>query len=72
MKTVVKKKSKYNTTDGHAYLTKRTVVAKAKTAGKKASVAAMLTMGFVVTIEKGWVVKKYADGRIERINLINS
>lgn len=71
MKTAAKKKSKYNTTDGHAYLTKRTVVAKAKTAGKKAA-AAMHTMGFVVTIEKGWVIKKYADGRTERINLINS
>ncbi len=72
MKGVVKKKSKYNTIDGHAYLTKRTIVAKAKTAGKKASAAAMLTMGFVITVEKGWVIKKYADGHIERINLINS
>jgi len=70
MKTAVKKKSKYNTKDGLAYLTKRTVVAKAKTAGKKASLAAMQKMGFVVTIQKGWVVKKYADGRIERINAI--
>lgn len=70
MKTAAKKKSKYNTTDGHAYLTKRTVVAKAKTAGKKASAAAMRTMGFVITVQKGWVVKKHADGRIERISTI--
>ena len=70
MKTAVKKKSKYNTTDGHAYLTKRTVVTKAKTAGKKASADAMRTMGFVVTVQKGWVVKKFADGHTERISSI--
>ena len=72
MKTTAKKKPKYSTKDGHAYLTKRTVIAKAKTAGKKASVKAMITMGFVVTVHKGWVVKKYADGSIERINSIQN
>jgi hypothetical protein len=70
MKTAVKKKSKYNTTDGLAYLTKRTVVAKAKAAGKKASAAAMHTMGFVVTVKGKWIIRKYADGRIERISSI--
>lgn len=70
MKTAVKKKSKYNTTDGLAYLTKRTIVAKAKMAGKKAAAAAMHTMGFVITVQGGWVVKKFADGRIERISSI--
>ena len=70
MKTVAKKKSKYNTADGYAYLTKRILVAKAKTAGKKAADAAMHKMGFVVTVQDNWVVKKYADGQIERISSI--
>lgn len=67
MKTVIKKKSAYTTRDGFAYLTKRTVVKKAQTAGRIAAQKAMATMGFVVTTSRGWVVKKYADGVIERI-----
>jgi hypothetical protein len=67
MKTVTKKKSAYATRDGFAYLTKRTMVTKAQSAGRIAAQKAMETMGFVVTTSKGWVVKKYADGAIVRI-----
>lgn len=67
MKTVVKKKSSHTTKDGYTYLTKRTVVRKAKTAGRLAARKAMVTMGFVITTSRGWVVKKYPSGVIERI-----
>jgi len=70
MKTAIKKKSAYATRDGYAYLTKRKIVNKAKSAGKAAAKKAMDTMGFVVTIHKGWVVKQFADGTIERISKI--
>lgn len=70
MKTVVKKKSANATRDGFAYLTKRTVVSKAKTAGRRAARKAMVTMGFVVTTQGGWVVKKYTDGLVEKISKI--
>jgi hypothetical protein len=67
MKTATKKKSAHTTRDGFAYLTKRTVVTKAQTAGRLAAQKAMDTMGFVVTTYKGWVVKKFADGVIVKI-----
>ena len=70
MKTAVKKKSSHATKDGYTYLTKRTVVSKAKTAGRHAARKAMVTMGFVITTYRGWVVKKYANGLIERISKI--
>jgi len=60
-----KANSKYSTADGFTYLTKRTVVSKAKAAGRKAAKGAMVTMGYVVTAQNGQIVKKYADGRIE-------
>jgi hypothetical protein len=72
MKTLVKKKSAYVTRDGYAYLTKRTIVNKARTAGKIAAQKAMVAMGFVITAKSGWIVKKYADGRIEKISKIQS
>ena len=70
MKSAVKKKSAYATKDGFAYLTKRTVVTKAKTAGRVAARKAMVTMGFVITAKSGWIIKKYADGSIEKISKI--
>ena len=70
MNAKVKKKSAHATRDGFAYLTKRTVVSKAQSAGKLAADKAMKTMGFVITSHRGWVVKKYKDGRIEKISQI--
>lgn len=70
MKTATKKKSPYLTKDGFAYLTKRTVVTQARVAGRLAASKAMTIMGYVVTTADGWVVKKYADGKIEKLSKI--
>lgn len=70
MKSARKKKSAHATRDGYAYLTKRTIVSKAKTAGITAARKAMDTMGFVITTHNGWVVKKNADGQVEKISEI--
>lgn len=65
MSTVTKDKN--TTSDGFSYLTKRTVISKAKAAGEKAAKEAMDTMGYVVTVVDGWVVRKEEDGTIKRI-----
>lgn len=62
-----KKAAKNVTSDGYAYLTKRTLARKAQAAVVKAADAAMATMGYVVAQEGDWVVKKYADGRLEKL-----
>lgn len=67
MKVKNKNTSKYLTKDGYSYLTKRTLVSKAQSAGRKAARTAMELMGYVVTVQEGWVVKLYEDGNIERI-----
>jgi hypothetical protein len=59
---------KYTTSDGYAYLTKRMVVATAKAAGRRAAKKAMEVMGYVVVSEDGWVVKKFKDGRVEKMS----
>jgi hypothetical protein len=59
---------KYTTSDGFAYLTKRMVISKAKSAGRKAAKNAMEIMGYVIISEGGWVVKKYKDGRVEKLS----
>ncbi|WP_457288553.1 hypothetical protein [Pedobacter sp. UYP24] len=59
--------NKSRTSDGFAYLTKRIVVSKAKSAGKAAAKNAMELMGYVVTVRAGWVVKEYQDGKFEQI-----
>lgn len=55
-----------------AYLTKRILVSSARTAGVKASRDAMKLMGHVVVSHGGYVVRKYSDGRMERIAPIAS
>ena len=55
------------TSDGFAYLTKRVLVSKAKSAGKVAAKNAMGLMGYVVTVKNGWVVKEYQDRTVEQI-----
>jgi len=65
------KRFKDATSDGFAYLTKRLLVSRAKAAGRIASKEAMLTMGYTVIALDGWIVKKYPDGRIERISPID-
>lgn len=61
-------KNKYTTSDGYAYLTKRMVVAAAKAAGKRAEKKAMEIMGYVVVTQGEWVVKKFKDGRVEKLS----
>jgi hypothetical protein len=68
MRAQKSKRSKYATADGYAYLTKRTLVSKAKAAGVKAAETAMEIMGYTVVKEGDWIVKKYADGRQERLS----
>lgn len=65
-----KKTDKYSTSDGYAYLTKRTIVSKAKAAGRKAEADAMELMGYVVVVMGDWVVKKYQDGTVVNIRKI--
>lgn len=55
-----------------AYLTKRILVRAARTGILKAAKETMEVMGFVVVAQNGWVVKKYADGTIERLTPIPS
>lgn len=62
-----KKASNQTTQDGYAYLTKRTLLSKARSAGKVAAKSAMETMGYVVTVKDNWVVKHHEDGRIEKM-----
>ncbi|MCX2477239.1 hypothetical protein OQZ33_23095 [Pedobacter sp. MC2016-05] len=62
-----KSTSRSRTSDGFAYLTKRIVVSKARSAGKAAAKNAMELMGYVVTVKAGWVVKEYQDGKFEQI-----
>lgn len=66
------KVSKYLTSDGHSYLTKRIVVAKARSAGIKAATNAMQVMGFVVIADGNSIVRKHADGTIEVIGQIEN
>ncbi|WP_257666680.1 hypothetical protein [Parapedobacter tibetensis] len=63
-------KDQKTTADGYAYLTKRTLLSKAKAAGKKAARSAMEIMGYVLVAEDGWIVRKNADGTTERVEKI--
>jgi len=49
------------------YLTKRILVSAARAGIKKAAEETMEIMGFVVIVKDGWVVKKYRDGTIEKL-----
>jgi len=52
------------------YLTKRLLMRKSAQAFKEAREEAMDTMGFVVIVQDGWVVKKYADGNVEQLKKV--
>jgi hypothetical protein len=71
MKTISRKKNTPGKAAGFATLNKSTIVRQAKRAGRMAAIRAMHIMGFVVTVEDGWVVRKYKDGQIERISKIS-
>lgn len=50
-----------------AYLTKRFLVRKATQAVKVAAEESMAVMGYNVIEHEGWIVKKFKDGKIEKI-----
>ena len=52
------------------YITKRIVKRVAKSAFTKAAKESMAIMGYNVIAHEGWIVKKYADGKIEKLNPI--
>jgi hypothetical protein len=54
------------------YLTKRRLAGAARTGIRKAAAETMHVMGYTVIAENGWVIKKYADGRIEKLSPIET
>ena len=52
------------------YLRTRDLVRRSTKAIKEAAKETMDLMGYVVMAEDGWIIKKYKDGRIERIEEI--
>ena len=51
----------------NTYLTKRRLASAARKSIRIAAINTMDVMGYTVVAHKGWVVKKYADGTIEKI-----
>ena len=72
MSRKAKTKAKKKAAPRKATLTKRVVVRAGGNAVRKASARAMALEGFVVKAEKGWIVRHYADGRIERLKRIST
>lgn len=54
------------------YLTKRLLLRLAKKGFKEAGENAMRRMGYIVIAQDGWVIKKYADGRIEKLSQLET
>ena len=55
-----------------SYLTKRRLISAAKKGFRIASEETMKIMGCNVVVMDGWVVKKYADGSIEKLHKIET
>lgn len=54
------------------YLTKRLLVSAARRGIREAAEETMKIMGYIVIAKDGWVVKKYADGSIEKLSPIET
>ncbi len=54
------------------YISTRLVSAKSKSAFQEGAKRAMNTNGFVIVAHEGWVVKKFSNGRIERLGRIDN
>jgi len=65
-------KRKHATSSKPNYLTKRILTKAAKKGFASAAIATMEIMGFNVIVHRGWVVKKFADGHIERIKKLQT
>jgi len=63
-------KRKIARTKGSSYLTKRILISAAKSGVRKAAKDTMEVMGYIVIAEDRWIIRKYSDGRIERIEPI--
>lgn len=50
------------------YLTKRRLISAARAGFKNASDETIEVMGYTVIAQRGWIVKKFKDGRIEKIS----
>lgn len=55
-----------------AYITKRLLVSKSSRAMILASHKAMEIVGYTIKVHKGWVVKEFEDGSIEKIKELDS
>lgn len=54
------------------YISTRLVSRKSKSAFQEGSKKAMEVNGYVVIAHDGWVVKKFSDGRIERLEKLDN
>ena len=54
------------------YITKRLLKRRSKSAFKSASKEAMEANGYVVVVADGWVVKEFSDGRVERLEKLDT
>ena len=71
-KSAVKITTKKHPYGNKANLTEKIVLNAATKAIRKASSRAMLTTGFVVKAENGWVVRMDADGTVHQIKKIKT
>ncbi len=53
------------------YISTRLVTRKSKSAFQEGARKAMSTNGYVIIAHQGWVVKKYSNGDIERLEKLN-
>lgn len=53
------------------YISTRLVSRKSKRAFQEGAKRAMAANGYVVIVNEGWVVKKFSDGRIEKIEQLS-
>jgi|GEM_PF-1660702 len=68
-KIPVRKSAKVNTGDS---LTKKILKEAASLGFSKAAAKTMKVMGYNVIVKNGWVVKKFADGRIQKISKLKT
>ena len=68
-KISVRKTSKVNTGDS---LTRKILKEAASVGFSKAADKTMKVMGYNVIVKNGWVVKKFADGRIQKISKLKT
>lgn len=53
------------------YISKDMVAKKSRSAFREGALRAMHTNGYVVIAHEGWVVRKYSNGNIERLEKIS-